>query len=187
MNRFEFSIKNEKEKQYHTLALWIVLFNIAFLIWLMVSNESLRWYSVIALTMIIALPFLHWKLTSQKQLTKSITVALLLSVIFLFSSGFPLLGVAVAFISLLYYISARKLQVVVTSQEVRYPSFPVKVIDWSEINNVILKDGLLTIDFNNNKLAHLSVADTYNKEQEKEFNEFCQVQLKAVAHPAESS
>lgn len=187
MNRFEFPIKNEKEKQYHTLALWIVLFNIAFLIWLIVSNESLRWYSVIALVSIIALPFLYWKLASQKQLAISITVALLLSVIFLFSSGFPMLGVAVAFISLLYFISTRKLQVVVTSQEIRYPSFPVRVVHWSEINNMILKDGLLTIDFNNNKLAHLIVADSFSKVEEKEFNEFCQVQLKAVAHQPVSS
>jgi len=187
VNRFEFFIKNEKEKQYHTLALWIVLFNIAFLIWLIVSNESLRRYSVIALAAITVLPFFYWKLTSKKQLAGSITVALLLSVIFLFSSGFPMLGVAVALISLLYFISARKLQVVVTSQEIRYPSFPVRVIDWSEINNVILKDGLLTIDFNNNKLAQLNVTDFFSKEQEKEFNEFCQVQLKAVAHQPVSS
>jgi hypothetical protein len=52
---------------------------------------------------------------------------------------------------------------------------------------VILKDGLLTIDFNNNKLAQLNVTDFFSKEQEKEFNEFCQVQLKAVAHQPVSS
>ena len=62
------------------------------------------------------------------------------------------------------------------SDQIIYPSFPKRIIHWKELSNVILKDGLLTIDFKNNKIIQQSImyADRVN---EKEFNEFCKKQL----------
>ena len=44
---------------------------------------------------------------------------------------------------------------------------------WSEIANVLLKDGLLTVDFMNNKLFQKLVDDGENEASEEEFNEWC--------------
>ncbi|MGC5098563.1 hypothetical protein ACPXA0_26545, partial [Escherichia coli] len=37
-------------------------------------------------------------------------------------------------------------------EEIVINSFPKKRYTWNELNNVVLKDGLLTIDFKNNKM-----------------------------------
>jgi hypothetical protein len=53
-------------------------------------------------------------------------------------------------------------------------------ISWSELNNVVLKDGLLTIDFKNNKLFQQEVDDQEDDDydgSEDEFNAFCHQQL----------
>ena len=50
-----------------------------------------------------------------------------------------------------------------------------------DLNNVILKDDLLTLDFKNNRLLQLLVTSTETDINEKEFNEFCKVKLKKPA------
>jgi hypothetical protein len=79
----------------------------------------------------------------------------------------------------LYNLSKRKLKVSFANQII-YPSFPTRIIQWNELNNVILKDGLLTIDFKNNKIIQQLIKHS-NAINEKEFNEFCKQQLKAAA------
>lgn len=48
-----------------------------------------------------------------------------------------------------------KLVLAADDEEIVYPSFPVKKYKWNEIENIVLKDGLLTIDFKNNKLIQV--------------------------------
>jgi len=56
-------------------------------------------------------------------------------------------------------------------------SFPQKQYDWNEINNIVLKDGLLTIDLKNNKLIQKEVNDEVLPSDEHDFNEFCRQRL----------
>ena len=58
------------------------------------------------------------------------------------------------------------------STEIVVNSFPKKVYSWNELNNVVLKDGLLTIDFKNNKLYQKEVDAEVSKQVETEFNSF---------------
>jgi hypothetical protein len=54
-----------------------------------------------------------------------------------------------------------------------------KKYNWSQLANVVLRDGLLTIDFTNNRLLQREVEDEEEDEEvsEEEFNEFCRLQL----------
>lgn len=47
-----------------------------------------------------------------------------------------------------------------------------KKYQWSEIDNVVLKDGLLTVDFKNNKLFQKEIDTGENEASEQEFNEW---------------
>lgn len=51
---------------------------------------------------------------------------------------------------------------------------------WSQLTNVKLRDGLLTMDFANNRLLQREVEDDENDDDasEEEFNQFCRQQLK---------
>jgi hypothetical protein len=54
--------------------------------------------------------------------------------------------------------------------------------DWSAFNNVVLKDGLLTLDFKNNRLMQKEIADDEDDDDadEEEFNTWCRDQLAAA-------
>jgi hypothetical protein len=60
-----------------------------------------------------------------------------------------------------------------------YNSFPQKNYPWNEVQNVVLKDGMLTIDFKNNKIVQRSVNDEVSKQVVTEFNDYCKGRLNA--------
>jgi len=64
----------------------------------------------------------------------------------------------------------------VDRESIVYPSFPKRIILWNELQNIVLKDGILTIDFRNNKLIQQDLDEEVTV-NEKEFNEFCKQQL----------
>jgi hypothetical protein len=58
--------------------------------------------------------------------------------------------------------------------------FKTVVFPWIAMENVILKDGLLTIDFKTNRIIQLEIAETNIAVDETEFNLFCTGLLKKV-------
>jgi hypothetical protein len=54
-----------------------------------------------------------------------------------------------------------------------------KTFPWSAFNNVLVKDGLLTLDFKNNRLLQKQV-DEEEDGDEDEFNEYCRQMLDAA-------
>ncbi|MFY7964356.1 MAG: hypothetical protein ACOVO1_05630 [Chitinophagaceae bacterium] len=60
-----------------------------------------------------------------------------------------------------------------------FNSFPQKHYSWDEIQNVVLKFGMLTIDLKNNKIIQGEVNDEVSKQVETEFNDYCKARLQA--------
>ena len=48
---------------------------------------------------------------------------------------------------------------------------------WSDFNNIVLKDDLLTLDFKNNRLLQRETLDEDGDADEDEFNDYCRQQL----------
>lgn len=64
--------------------------------------------------------------------------------------------------------------------EISFNSLPRKVLQWSEIKNVVIKDGLITIDQKNNKLTQKEIEGYVTGDIEKEFNDFCKKNIVAT-------
>ena len=87
-------------------------------------------------------------------------------------------AIITALLFVLYLVAIRKLVVKVQPLNISYPSFPQKMIYWKELSNVILKEGLLTIDFKSNKLIQQVIEENKSYVNEQEFNDFCKSMLK---------
>ena len=59
--------------------------------------------------------------------------------------------------------------------------FYKKIFHWIDLNNVILKDRILTVDFKSNKLLQSEIAEGSFEIDEKVFNRFCSEQLQNKA------
>lgn len=98
-------------------------------------------------------------------------------------TGYWWAALAMLALAWLYNLAMRPLVVQVTHERIEYPSLPRRRIGWQELNNLVLRDGILTVDFRNNRLAQLNVADNANDNtgwDEETFNQFCRNRLAAI-------
>lgn len=59
--------------------------------------------------------------------------------------------------------------------------FKKNIFPWQSLDNVILKDNLLTIDFKSNKLIQAEIEEGTAGADEEKFNRFCKEQLQNIA------
>ena len=75
------------------------------------------------------------------------------------------------------------LEVGFTNTEIAINTLIRRKYKWSDFNNIILKDDLLTLDFTNNRLLQRETIDEEGDAEEDEFNVYCREQLrKAVSN-----
>jgi hypothetical protein len=100
----------------------------------------------------------------------------------------PWLGVLFFLQSFLEYQAKRPLEIGFSADKVVINTLFKRSYLWTAFNNVILKDGLLTLDFKSNRLLQKEVLDDEDEDDadEEEFNEYCRERLREAerAQPA---
>jgi len=91
----------------------------------------------------------------------------------------PYVGAFFFLLAFLEYQTKRPLEIGFHDDRVVINTLIKRRFDWSSFNNVILRDGLLTLDFANNRLMQKEVADDEEEDDadEEEFNAFCRARL----------
>ncbi len=64
-----------------------------------------------------------------------------------------------------------------TQNEIVFNTLLKKQYEWTDFNNIMIKDGLLTLDFKDNRLMQKEIDGDISPEIEIEFNEFCHIQI----------
>lgn len=82
-------------------------------------------------------------------------------------------------LAFLEYQAKLPLEIGFSGKEIVFNSLFRKRYAWKEIDNVLLKDGLLTLDFTSNKLFQRLIDEGESEASEQEFNDWCRIQLAA--------
>ena len=179
MQRIELILKNVNLRRYHLLA-WllgalnlVILFILSFTITYHYHPGLIYFILAVVLILLTAARVSKFNLRKNKTNIASIYVFIVLPWL---SWGLYWAAALNVVFCILYIYSVRKFEVIVTGDEIIYPSFPKKKIRWNELQNIILKDGILTIDFKNNKIIQNETEEDTGVD-EKKFNEFCRGQL----------
>lgn len=185
-SNFTLPLVNTRKNQYLVLGVFIVVLNAAMLLY---SALYLNQLQIIAILVIgIALPLAFLKTikssTNKKQASTEDKIDIFLlatTIAWLIESFYWFFG-AMLVLHILFKLSVRTLKVVITADGIRYPSLPAKKIHWSQIENLIVKDDLLTIDIKTNKLIQQPIEqNSFTDALELEaFNTYCQQQIKAA-------
>ena len=176
MKQFDLVLKNEKQRSYRRISIFLSVLNFITILFVSFLDNFSSWGS-----MIIAL-IGGLSLFGSYYFKKKNERIVFTAVFFMFSLAWLIAGYWIpAILNLLFsFLNLAVFQkaiVNVNENQITYPSFPNKTIPWKDLNNIMLKDDLLTIDFKNNKLIQQLIAGSSPKVTEKEFNEFCQHQL----------
>jgi hypothetical protein len=179
MEKIELTLKNEKLKSYHLISWILALLN--FIVQLTFTlTDTYRHDRVLVIGFFLIMVLLLVVRRGNKfdfidKKNSTATMYVLICVIWAKWGLYWLAGLNVVFY-LLYIYATRKFEVIILRDKIIFPSFSKRNIPWTELQNIIMKDGILTIDFKNNSILQNEVeGDDYFKE--KEFNAFCREQL----------
>ena len=178
---YEFILRNDKVKYYKVIRDLIAVFNLIGFIYLVNkttdSFDKTFYILFIVITILYILFILFERLFKKFINDKSHRTIFLWSAIGWSRSEywwFSFILVAFLFLDI---VAHRKLRLIISEKIIKYPSFPGKQIAWNELTNLVLKDGLVTIDFKNNKIIQQPILNSDWDINEEEFNDFCRKQL----------
>lgn len=178
---FTFAIRNDRYKYITALQFFILFINAVCFTWFGYNSSNYFFYIIAVLTLIHLLLYIrnqHSDSPAVKYIPFSASVLCIIAWINLYQYLF---AAAMLLIILLQVLVKKKYLITIDTDGAGINSFPVKNFKWSEIQNLILKDGLLTIDCRNNKIIQSEImADESDADDENEFNEFCRKQLPAI-------
>ena len=176
MQQYKIVLKNEKEKTYFVISWLLLIANFVSILILTISVHFTKLGPFILSLLAFACIFVPMYFKDRNEKLTYYWSFFFFSLAW-FSARYDWIGSVSLILGVLDVTARSKLFVRVDKNCVEYPSIFQKRVLWKNINNLILKDGLLTIDFKNNKLFQQYVDDTICLINEREFNEFCNQQL----------
>ena len=176
MKQFELVLKNDKERSYRRISIFLLVINFLSILFLTYLNGFTKWVPlIISLVAAFAIFASYYFRNKNEKITFS--AAFFLFLLAWQTAGYWLPAILNFLFSFLNLAVFQKPVVSISEKNIIYPSFPKKKIYWEAINNMILKDGFLTIDFKNNKIIQQHITESSSRIDEKEFNDFCKQQL----------
>lgn len=156
-----------------------LLYLIAFATFIFFATRSpgiVNVYWLSALIMVVI--FLYLKITARQKrvyYTAGLAIAAIT-----FAAG-PNTNLLLFFFYVACLLIERELkfhkEIGLTEKEIVFNTLFKKHYDWADMNNVLIKDGMLTLDFKSNKVMQKEIEGDVSKELEEEFNAFCKVQV----------
>ena len=137
--------------------------------------QSNQYYFINVAASIVLFSMAVWvnKLFVQFRLNCSLLLCIAAVIIFIATRSVPF-----AAMLLVFGLGIKKLEIQpiisVHTEGVHIKKlFGNPIHSWSEFNNIVLKDNLLTLDFKNNKLLQLTIIENDISVDENMFNTFC--------------
>jgi hypothetical protein len=176
MKQFELILKNEKETSYKRISIFLLVLNLVGILFITYLKDFKSWGALIIAAIAVIAAFLSFYFKNKNEKAILFGAFILLSLAWIIA-GYWVVSVFDILFLILHITALQKPIIIINENQVIYPSFPKKKIDWQELSNLIIKDGLLTIDFKNNRIIQQHIADISSTIDEKEFNDFCRQQL----------
>lgn len=194
MPQFAINLKNEKIRLYNRLSWLIIIINLLLLLYFGLTASTRHEMGGYFITIIACIICFLLKIYFRNSKYAFGFAPFFFFIMFGWAGAERYWLAAITFLFEMLSINAFKEFVLRFSADgISYPSFFSKKIKWSDLNNCLVKDGLLTIDFKNNKIIQqilqentginkfVTTEPTVEKfeSDEQEFNDFCKRQLAA--------
>jgi hypothetical protein len=165
------SIKNTRSKLIWILANSLLIVNALILILSILKTNSQQWVYIAAIFILIVAIY-HFIAKKKKQWL-FIFAAVVICISWI---KFNYTGIGLVMLILLSITEriAKDFQLIINQQNLILKTGFNRKFQWTDIQHIIFKEGILTIDFKNNQLLQLTID---NKINETEFNQFCEQQL----------
>lgn len=174
--RFILVLHNDRIPSYLTIGYIFTFINIAAFV-MFLFLQSFFWAGIGGLVATL-LYFIIRRIMVKRKLHLYLideTIFFLFAAVWLWKS--LIIALLMVLVGILFKVSLAAFRFVFTKNGVEKDFFPKKIFPWSDFHQVILKDGLLTLDFKNDRLMQGTVENMHSIDQD-EFNLFATEQLR---------
>jgi hypothetical protein len=168
-------LPNDKAATYKVVTFIIAFMNLIFLGFIRYKETSptAQFFLGFGLIWLLSSIVRYSFFKSSRKIIFIIIPLFVCSLIWLFM-GFYVLGIISFLFSFFGFQANKPLKVKASKAGILYPTFPAKLFEWKEVEQVLIKDNVLTIDLKNNKLIQISISEQENEKLEHQaFNAFC--------------
>lgn len=173
MESFRIVLKNEKQRSYRRIAIFILLLHFFYFLYSLVKVNASTGFIVCISFVTLSLILQNGSLRSGRTSIIPGWVSFLFLAVFWFVTLIFWLGLVLILLACLDLIAQQKMTVLFYADRVELPSFPRKTVRWNELANGLLKDRMLTLDFRNNHLLQVEISRESYDIDEKRFNDYC--------------
>ena len=171
-------LKRDQEKYINGISLGLCILSAATFLFQQINSGNFSIYLSIALA-IVLIGIVYNFIASRTE--KQVFYKSSLLLVGIFWIGMPFLkwlSILFFVLAFLEYQAKYPLEIGFCHDAVVINTLFTKKYNWSDFNNIVLKDDLLTLDFKNNKLFQKEVLDDDEPDaDEDEFNEYCRRRL----------
>ena len=174
-NSFQFTLTNNRVKQIQLLANILLAANGCIFFFFAMQLVATKWAFITGSIGILAAlaSFLYKK---KYELLNTIGMAIVC--IGWFKLNYWWIAIVLLLLIFLSKEAIKNRTIVFQKDSVSVSSPFAQTYSWQTFHNIVLKDGLLTLDFSTNKLLQVNIHSEISAQQEAEFNDFCQKNLK---------
>lgn len=175
-------LKKKSERASDALSILLCLFSpVSFILFAFRQAKPLLGILaiVVALIMLIGIPLNLLIARKRGRSVRFRNWLILAAIIWIGTTPTPWVGAFFFLLAFLEYQTKRPLEIGFDNDRIVMNTLIKRRFDWSMFNNVILKDGLLTLDFKDNRLVQRETSDDEDEDDadEEEFNAYCRERL----------
>lgn len=185
MQQFTLILKDNTQKAFRSFY-WFLFFLHVIVVAAIIINTPLpmqKYYAIASLILFVVLTAAYYLPALKiKWLTYTNSMFVLMAISWLLQSAWlPALVVIIVIVVAMMVLKTKSMAIFSEENFFINKSLFKKKYSWNEVENVILKDHLLSIDFKNNHLIQVEITSESFDIDESAFNRFCSVKLKLKA------
>ena len=157
-----------------------ILLAIAGIVVLFYANEINYTIKITAAVTLLLGSYFVQVIATKLKITRFAVLLTATGVLWIGTHSFIFAGILFCYAVLLTFLQKKPEVIIDKDNIVLKKLFKNDAFEWTDFNNIILKDGLLTLDFTDNKLLQLMIDDHKTTVHGDLFNSFCKERLAAA-------
>lgn len=176
------TLKNQQTRYLDIAGLLLAVVSALFFILEMIKELSIRLPYFLGVVFIVGV--LIWNSYQSKYRNKKVYYSralLIAALVWMKMPYYQWLSFVFIILALLEYQAKYAVEIGFSEKEIVLNTLLKKRYNWNQFTNIVLKDGILTLDFTNNKVWQREVEDDEEDDaDEEEFNQYCSEQLTRI-------
>lgn len=176
------TLKNQSHRYIDILGLILSFFSVACFTMQLAGSHNVSVAYLVGAVAVLGIAIYNVAQQAKKRKVYYSRALLIAALVWMKMPYFQWLVFLFIILALLEYQAKYAIEIGFADNEIVINSLFKKRYTWSAFSNIVLRDGLLTLDFTNNRMLQREVEDDEDDDaDEDEFNAYCKKQLAKIS------